>query len=90
MHVLCCKVIPGETVDTQHRPLILEMELEKPKRTKKRSREKKIEWCNLKNQEFELKSITQVGETIENNSDGSTYEVVERDVVETARRELGE
>ena len=27
-----CKVIPGETVATQHRPLILEMELEKPPR----------------------------------------------------------
>ena len=35
-----CKVIPGETVATQHRPLILEMELEKPKRTKNRSRGK--------------------------------------------------
>ena len=85
-----CKVIPGETVATQHRPLILEMELEKPKRTKKRSREKKIKCYNLKNEEFELKFITQAGETIENNRDGSTYEVVERDVVEIARRELGE
>ena len=37
-----CKVIPGEAVATQHRPLILEMELEKPKKTKKRSREKKL------------------------------------------------
>ena len=64
-----CKVIPGETVATQHRPLVLEMELEKPKRTKKRSREKKIKWYNLKNGELELKFITQVGETIENNSD---------------------
>ena len=85
-----CKVIPGETVATQHRPLILEMELEKPKRTKKRSREKKIKWYNLENEEFELKFITQVGDTIENNWDGSTYEVFERDVVEIARRELGE
>ena len=62
------------------------MELEKPKRIKKRSREKKINWWNLKNEEFELKFITQVGETIENNCDGSTYEVVERDIVEIARR----
>ena len=83
-------MIPGETIATQHRPLILEMELEKPKRTKKRSREKKIKWYNQKNEEFELKCITQVGETIKNNRDGSTYEVVERDVVEIARRELGE
>ena len=37
-----------------------------------------------------LHFITQVGKTIEFNSDGSTYEVVERDVVEIARRELGE
>ena len=51
-----CKVIPGEAVATQHRPLILEMELEKPKKTKKRSREKKIKWWNLKNEEFELNS----------------------------------
>ena len=85
-----CKVIPGEAVAPQHRPLILEMELEKPKRTKKRSREKKIKWWNLTNEKFELKFITQVGETIENNWDGSTYEVVERDIVEIARRELGE
>ena len=85
-----CKVIPGEAVATQHRPLILEMELEKPKKTKKRSREKKIKWWNLKNEEFELKFLTQVGETIENNWDRSTYEVVERDIVEIARRELGE
>ena len=81
-----CKVIPGEAVATQHRPLILEMELEKPKKTKKRSREKKIKWWNLKNEEFELKFLTQVGETIENNWDRSTYEVVERDIVEIARR----
>ena len=54
-----CKVIPGETVATQHRLLILEMWLEKPKKTKKRSREKKIKWWNLKNEEFELKFITQ-------------------------------
>ena len=80
------KVIPGEAVATQHRPLILEMELEKPKKTKKRSREKKIKWWNLKNEKFELKFITQVGETIENNWDGSTYEVVGRDIVEIARR----
>ena len=66
------------------------MELEKPKKTKKRSREKKIKWWNLKNEEFELKFLTQVGETIENNWDRSTYEVVERDIVEIARRELGE
>ena len=83
-------MIPGEAVATQHRPLILEMELEKPKKTKKRSREKKIKWWNLKNEEFELKFLTQVGETIENNWDRSTYEVVERDIVEIARRELGE
>ena len=37
-----CKVIRGETVATRHRPLILEMELEKPKRTKKRSRERQL------------------------------------------------
>ena len=80
------KVIPGETVATQHCPLILEMELDKPKRTKKRSREKKIKWYNLYNEEFQLKFKTQVGETIENNRDGSTYEVVEKDVVEIARR----
>ena len=84
------KVIHGEAVSTQHRPLILEMELEKPKRTKKRSREKKIKQWNLANKEFELKFITQVGEKIENNWDGITYEVVERDIVEIARRELGE
>ena len=79
-------MIPGEAVAaTQHRRLILEMELENPKRTKKRPREKKNKWWNLKNEEFELKFITQVGETIENNWDGSTYEVVERDIVEIAR-----
>ena len=53
-----CNVIPGEAVATQHRPLILAMELEKPKKTKKISREKKIKWWNLKNEEFELKFIT--------------------------------
>ena len=53
------------------------MELEKPKKTKKRSREKKIKWWSLNNEEFELKFLTQVGETIENNWDRSTYEVVE-------------
>ena len=73
-------MIPGEAVATQHRPLILEMELEKPKRIKKRSREKTIKWWNLTNKEFELKFITHVGETVENNWDGSTYEVVERDI----------
>ena len=60
-------LIIGEAVATQHRPLILEMELEKPKRIKKRSREKTIKWWNLTNGEFELKFITQVGETVENN-----------------------
>ena len=38
----------------------------------------------MKHEEFELKFITQVGETIENNRDGSTHEVVERDVIEIA------
>ena len=79
-------MIPGEAVATQHRPLILEMELENPKRIKKRSREKTIKWWNLKNEESELKFITQVGETVENNWDGSTYAVVERYIVEIARR----
>ena len=50
------------------------MELEKPKRTKNISREKKIKWYNLNNEEFELKCITQVEETIENNWDGSRGE----------------
>ena len=84
------KVVPGEVVASQHRPLILDMELEKPKKTMKRSREKKIKLWNPKNEEFELKFVTQVGETIENNWNGSTYEVVERDIVEMARRKLGE
>ena len=53
--------------------LTLEMELENPNRTNKRSRENKFKWRNLTNEEFELKYITQVGETIENNWDGSTY-----------------
>ena len=45
---------------------------------------------NLNNEECELKFITQVGETIKSNWDRSTNEVVERDIVEIARRELGE
>ena len=47
-------------------------------------------WWNLKNEEFELKFITQVGETIENNWDECSYKVVEGDVIQIARRELGE
>ena len=30
-----CKVIPGEAVATQHRPVILEMELENPRKQRK-------------------------------------------------------
>ena len=38
-----CKVIPGEAVATQHRPLILEMELEKPKKNKEKIERKENE-----------------------------------------------
>ena len=41
-------------------------------------------------EECELKFITQVLETIENNWDGSTYDVVERYIIDIARQSLVE
>ena len=86
-HVRDCKVIPGESVATQHRLLLMEIDIQMPRKTKPRHREKKIKWWNLKKDEYKMKFVTSMSD--ESWCD-MEYKDVENRILDIAKSKLGE
>ena len=57
VHVRDCNVIPGEIIATQHRLLVMEIDIQMPRKTVLRHKEKKIKWWNLKKDKYKLKFV---------------------------------
>ena len=87
VHVRDCKVIPGESVATQHRLLLMEIDIQMPRKTKPRHREKKIKWWNLKKDEYKMKFLTSMSD--ESWCD-MEYKDVENRILDIAKSKLGE
>ena len=85
-----CKVIPGESVATQHRLLVMDFRIVKRKR-KRRVREKKICWWKLRKEEGQelVQKLTEKLEEIEDRRDFGWVETFPM-VVNLAREVLGE
>ena len=49
-----CKVIPGECVATQHRLVVMEMNVEMTRKPRRRIKQKKMKWWNLEKDEYKL------------------------------------
>ena len=49
-----CKVIPGECVATQHRLVVMEMNVEMTRKPRPRIKQQKTKWRNLEKDEFKL------------------------------------
>jgi exonuclease III len=85
-----CKVIPGESVATQHRLMVVDFRIVKRKR-KRRQREKRICWWKLRKEEGQqlVQKLTEKLEEIE-DSENYDWEQTFPMVVNTAREVLGE
>ena len=50
-------MIPGESIASQHRLLVMEIDIQMPRKTVPRHKEKTINWWNLKKDEYKLKFL---------------------------------
>ena len=57
VHVRDCKVIPGESIASHHRLLVMEIDIQMPRKTVPRHKETKIKWWNSKKDEYKLKFL---------------------------------
>ena len=80
-------MIPGESVATQHRLLLMEIDIQMPRKTKPRHREKKIKWWNLKKDEYKMKFLNSMSD--ESWCD-MEYKDVENRILDIAKSKLGE
>ena len=64
-----CKVIPGESIATQHRILTMDIGIQTKKRVKQRRRKQQIKWWRLKERDENRKFASNVEETIKDIKD---------------------
>ena len=77
-------MIPGERIATQHRLLVMEIDIQMPRKTVPRYKEKKIKWWNLKQGEYKLKFLTSM-------YDDSWYDKEYKNcILDNAKSKLGE
>ena len=53
-----CKVTPGECVATQHRLVVVEMNVEMTRKLRPRIKQHKTKWRNLEKDEYKLNCFT--------------------------------
>ncbi|XP_071722944.1 uncharacterized protein [Rutidosis leptorrhynchoides] len=86
-----CKVIPGETLTTQHRLLVLDTKVRQWKQEKGRDDKPKIRWWSLKETKLEDFKKSMTGEDVWglNEDVNSMWEAMERCVKRVASSMLG-
>ena len=73
VHVRDFKVIPGESISTQHRLLVMKIDIQMSRKTVLRHKEKTIKCWNLKKDEYKLTFLASI-------YDGSWYDMEYKDV----------
>ena len=87
-----CKVIPGESLATQHRLIVLDIKFKYKKFINKKHNTPKIKWWNLKDQNKKITFQKDALEIINWNLEevDNTWENVTNQIKEIAKRVLGE
>ena len=85
-----CKVIPGECVATQHRLVVMEMNVEMTRKPRPRIKQQKTKWRNLEKDEFKLKFLPTALEILASVTPEMNYEALEANLLQLANEELGE
>jgi len=86
-HLMDCKVIPGESVAKQHKPLVCRTKI-KPQRPAKYCGTKKTRWWKLQERELKDKFVQQLQEKLRN--DKTSWEDISLEIQRVAKQILGE
>ena len=81
------KVIPGESIATQHRILTMDICIQTKKRVKPRRRKQQIKWWRLKDRDENRKFASKVEENIEDIKEWNQLEAL---LLDTAKSVLGQ
>ena len=81
-----CKVIPGESIATQHRILTMDIGIQTKKRVKPRKRKQQIKWWRLKERDENRKFASKVEENIKDIKEWNQLEAL---LLDTANSFLG-
>ena len=82
-----CKVIPGESIATQHRHITMDICIQTKKRVKPRMRKQQIKWWRLKDRDENRKFASKVEENIEYIKEWNQLEAL---LLDTAKSVLGQ
>ena len=82
-----CKVIPGESIATQHRILTMDIGIQTTKRVKPRRRKQQIKWWRRKDRDENRKFDSKVEENLKDIKDWDQLEAI---LLDTAKSILGE
>ena len=82
-----CKVIPGESIATQHRILTMDICIQTTKRVKPRRRKQQIRWWRLKDRDENRKFASKVEENIEDIKEWNQLEAL---LLDTAKSVFGQ
>ena len=82
-----CKVIPGESIATQHILLTMDIGIQTKKRVKPRKRKQQIKWWRLKDRDENRKFASKVEDKIKDIKDWNQLEAL---LLDTAKNVLGE
>ena len=82
-----CKVIPGESIATQHSISTMDIGIQTKKRVKPRRRKQQIKWWRLKDRDESRKFASKVEETIKDIKDWNQLEAL---LLDTAKSVLGQ
>ena len=85
-----CKVISGECVATQHRLVVIEMNVVMTRKPRPRIKEHKTKWRNLEKDEFKLTFLPKALEILASVTPEMNYEELEANLLQLAKKELGE
>ena len=84
------KVIPGECVATQHRLVVIEMNVEMTRKPRPRFKQQTTKWWNLEKDEYKLNCLPKAQEILASVKPEMNYEELEADLLRLAKEELGE
>ena len=79
-----CKVIPGEYVATQHRLVVMEMNVEMTRKPRPRIKQK-TKWRNLQKDEFKLTVVPKALEILASVTPEMNYEKLESNLLQLAK-----
>ena len=84
------KVIPGECVATQHRLVVMEMNVEMTRKPRPRIKQHKTKWRNIEKDEFKLTFLPKALEILASVTPEMNYDELEANILQLAKEELGE